>query len=370
MVKLFHITDKFAAWKRRHQTRPDEPGGVLLLSSGGLGDTILFSHVIERYAALAKPGETVHALMRQDGAKTAFLFPDNINTLTVDFTRLRKDHSYRWKTLSGLYEANYRLVISTDYLRHPDLDEALVTACGAPETAAMRARPWPKYQKALDRNESGFSRVFDSGAPLRDKVLRWAAFADWLSGKKSPPPLARIPEVRLGALEVRQGAEILIQPFSAVKAKQSPPAIYEALADQLPAGTRIVITGTPDDLEKNPEFKPLLARDGVEFDGARFVDIQSRIRGASLVISVDTAMMHLAIALGAPTLGLASAAYVGEIVPYAEEITPDNAHFYYVPMDCQGCLGNCIYPMQENMYPCIAKLNSNKLIEMALEILK
>jgi len=370
MVKLFHITDKLAAWQNSRQPRSDEPGGVLLLSSGGLGDTILFSHVIDRFVGLAEPGETVSVLMRQDGSKTAFLFPENIITQAVDFTRLRKDNVYRRKTMTDLFEANYRLVISTDYLRHPDLDEALMLACQAPETAVMRARPWQKYQNKLDRNESRFTRKFDSGPQLRDKVLRWADFADWLKGETSPPPLARISDERLGDLEAHdEGKEVLVQPFSAVKAKQSPPSLYEALVDRLPVGTRVVITGTPDDLEKNPEFKPLLEREGVEFDGARFIDIQARIRGSRLVISVDTAMMHLAIALGAPTLGLASAAYVGEIVPYAAEITPDNAYFYYVPMDCQGCLGNCIHPAQKNMYPCVAKLDPDKVIEMALDIM-
>ena len=64
-------------------------------------------------------------------------------------------------------------------------------------------------------------------------------------------------------------------------------------------------------------------------------------------------------------LCLASAAYVGEIVPYAAEITPPNVRFIYVPMDCQGCLGACTLPKESGVFPCVARLpGSDVLREM------
>ena len=54
MLKRYRIYDWW--WnRRRHRTpRNDPPRGVLLISSGGLGDTVLFAHVVERFAALAR----------------------------------------------------------------------------------------------------------------------------------------------------------------------------------------------------------------------------------------------------------------------------------------------------------------------------
>ncbi|HER27080.1 MAG TPA: lipopolysaccharide heptosyltransferase family protein, partial [Rhodospirillales bacterium] len=108
----------------------------------------------------------------------------------------------------------------------------------------------------------------------------------------------------------------------------------------------------------------------VTFDGSTFADLAPRLKAARLVISVDTALMHLAIALGAPTLGLASAAYVGEIVPYAPEITPDNAHMIHQPMDCQGCLGDCRKEKIDGMYLCVATLDRDRIMAIVQSILR
>ena len=78
-------------------------------------------------------------------------------------------------------------------MRHPDMDEALLAAALAPEAVAMEPRPWRKYDARLGRNRRLYGRLFDSGDPLQDKVVRWSRFADWLSGaEESPPPVAII----------------------------------------------------------------------------------------------------------------------------------------------------------------------------------
>ncbi|MEQ9200636.1 MAG: hypothetical protein RLN80_11670, partial [Rhodospirillales bacterium] len=72
---LAAMADRFADATR--PSRSGEPAGVLLVSAGGLGDTILFSHLAQRFAGLAEPGERITVLLRRDGAKTAFLLPED-----------------------------------------------------------------------------------------------------------------------------------------------------------------------------------------------------------------------------------------------------------------------------------------------------
>ena len=67
-------------------------------------------------------------------------------------------------------------------------------------------------------------------------------------------------------------------------------------------------------------------------------------------------------AVGAPTLGLASAAFVGEIVPYAPEVAPANLNVLYRPMPCEGCLGTCIHPLEGGMYRCVAELDADAVV--------
>jgi len=365
-LRLHRLFDPLLKLGLSLKRRPGKPEGVLLISAGGLGDTVLLAVVLPRFMELARPGESVTVLLRADAARMGFLFPPGVRVRAVDFRRLR-DLGLRWRVFSDLYMAHYRLVVHTDYLRHPDLDEALVTAAAAPESAAMEPRPSDKHGARLAGNRRLYSRLFDSGPPRTDKVMRWAAFADFLTGASRPAPLVRLPPAI--EAEPQLAPTVLFQPFSAVKAKQSPPELWALIAGSLPHGWRVRLAGHPSDLDKNPDFRRLLDLPNVEFEGAPFERLAAIIRGCRLVVSVDTACMHLAVALGTPTLCLASAAYVGEIVPYADEVTPANMHVLYSPMECQGCLGNCYFPPENGMYPCVAALDPDAVLASVADII-
>ena len=163
---------------------------------------------------------------------------------------------------------------------------------------------------------------------------------------------------------------IIIHPFSAVREKECPPQLYKDIIDKLPINFKFLITGTKDDLIQRPDFAALLDRENTEFDGSSFFDLVETIKSARLVISVDTAMMHLSVALGTKTLCLASAAYVGEIVPYSRATSPSNAYFCHKPMECQSCLGTCVKALEKGMYPCVAQLSLSMVLEKIRSILK
>jgi len=368
MLKAFHLLDFLLSLKRGITRRGGPAKGVLLISAGGLGDTVLFSLLAERFASLALEGESVSILLRSDARKMAFLLPRNMGLEVVNFGDFRKKLSYRRKVAAHLYKAHYRLVISTDHLRHPDLDEALIKMAAPEQAIAMEPRAWPKYDAALNANRKLYARLFASGPDRLDKVLRWSRFANWLGGTETPPPKVHI-DIDDTVDVSGETADVLIQPFSAVTLKQSPVALYRRLIEALPPGTSVALTGAPGDLDANPDYKQLLELPGVSFNSAGFEELVPALRAAKLVISVDTALMHLAVALGAPTICLASAAYVGEIVPYAAEITPDNAHVVYQSMECEGCLGKCHLVPIDGMYPCVAALDGERVVALAHELL-
>ena len=176
------LLDPLLACERRLGRRDGAPKGVLIVAAGGLGDTVLFAHVLPRFLALARPDEPVTVVLRRDAAKMAFLFPKNVAVRAVDFRALRKNILYRRRALLDIRALNARLALSVDHLRHPLLDEA----CWPPGwTAAMLARPWPKYC-ALDRT-GAFTRA------CWTQARRWSTSC---AGPASPPTTAERPPPR------------------------------------------------------------------------------------------------------------------------------------------------------------------------------
>jgi len=337
-MKLFQLQDRYLRLLRQFSSRRDQPGGVLIISGGGLGDTILFAHAIEQFLDLAEPGEMVRLLLNQGSDKLGFLFPPQVAVQSVDFQRLRRDLAFRRAIMAELYEANFRLVIHTDHRRHPDMDEALAFACAPAEAVAMEPRPWAKYTAQLNANRQFYTRLFESGPARKNKVRRWLEFAAWLKGEPLVTTSLHLAPDRL---------------------PPATPTLFSEIIALVPEDHTVVITGTA----ANPAYEALLSHPRVQFDNTNFETLAGRLRSAALVISVDTACMHLAVAVGATTLCLASAAYVGEIVPYDAAITPPNAHFIYQGMDCEGCLGVCHLPAERGMYPCIAQLPRNVILD-------
>ncbi len=356
---------RFAAWidpleaaVGRLRRRPGAASGVVLFSAGGLGDTVLLATVFDRFAGLARPGETLTLVLRADAGAMAFLFDGLAEVATVDFRRLARSPGYRVRTLAGLRARRARLVVSLDHRRHPDLDEALIAACAGERTVGMEPRRWAKYAARLGRARACYAALYDSGPDRLDKVVRWARFADWLAGTERPLPVVALPFARLPPPVTLDSPTVYVQPFSAVAQKQVPVDFLARLIAALPADWRVRLTGTAADLARHPAYRGLIDEPRVTFDGATFRDLLPLLRTARAVISVDTALMHLAAAAGVPTLCLASAAYVDEIVPYAAEICPPNVRFVYCPMPCQGCLGDCQLPAESGMYPCVARLDA------------
>ena len=104
---------------------------------------------MNRFRALAKPGEAVSLLMPKESLKLSFLFDQEIKLIGIDHKKYRKKLSYGRETNKTLYDSNFRLVVTTDFLRHPKIVEAMIKSCDAKEGVGMEARPWPKYDKAL-----------------------------------------------------------------------------------------------------------------------------------------------------------------------------------------------------------------------------
>jgi ADP-heptose:LPS heptosyltransferase len=222
---------------------------------------------------------------------------------------------------------------------------------------------------ALTKNNELYKQTYNSGPVHLDKILRWSKFADWLNGTNLPPPKVCLPEGHITAAQEYLRPTVVLVPFSAIKEKQISPDVFLKIMDHLKNNYDFIVAGAPGDFDINPEYLILLETRNTTFDTSTFEDLAAKLMRVDLVVSVDTAAMHLSASLGTPTVCLASAAYVNEIVPYSSEVIPDNVRFVFLAMKCQGCLGRCSLPLEDNRFPCVARLKPNHILNAIDEFL-
>lgn len=331
-----------------------EPEGVLLITARGPADMVFLSAVLPRFMATAREGERVTLLLRPDAAGMAFLFPRSLELKRVELARL-DDWARRWRLWRELHAARYRRVVVLDAIREPLVDDAVLAA--AAESAAM------ERGMAAPRSRAIYTLLVDPGPLHQDKVLRWSRFANALTRPiDTRPALALVTGVKLPRRE-DMPPTVVLMPFSAVRRRQCPPRLWRAVIDSLPPRWDKRIAGHSADFAANPDFAELLALPNVRTETHDFERLASVLRGARLVVGVDTAPLHLAALLRVPTLCLASDAYVGAGVPYDEAVAPANIRFIHTGMECQGCMGHCPLPPIDSMYPCVAAIDAEAVAE-------
>ncbi|CAA7614072.1 conserved hypothetical protein [Candidatus Terasakiella magnetica] len=346
----------------RYKSRRKRAEGVLLVSSRGPAEMVFLSAVLSRFMRLAKMDESVTLLCRPDSAGMAFLFPRLLKVKRVDFRRL-DELEYRWNTFIDLHAQHYRMVVSLDFVRETEQDEALILASDPMETAGMMPPKTKKtYEKRLEESEKIFDFLFDSGPLRQDKILRWSHFADAVLDDRQLPQLALLPDSQLPPAEPLPAETVVLLPFSGVKGRQLPIEMWRLMVECFPKTWNILVAGHRNDFDRNPDYATLLSLPNVRAETSGFERLASILMGSKLAIGVDTAGLHLAVLLGAPTLCLASAAYVGAGVPYDERVVPSNVRFVYVPMECQGCMGRCKFPPIDGMFPCVAEIDTDQVL--------
>jgi ADP-heptose:LPS heptosyltransferase len=332
--------------------------GLLIISSGGIGDSILFSLMIERFMALVGEDDPVTLVVRTESLGVGFLFPSRVNIIGVDYRRFIRDGTYKRQVCADLRALNVQIAISSDHLRLPTVDDVMVMATGAAQNFALRPRTWPKHDRALAQHEAWYTRWIEPDPAPAHRLIRWWELANALTGESPPPPKVAFAADRLPVPAQAARPYIVLHPFSAMAEREAAPDVFIAIADAYAKTHDIVVTAGPRDLARAPRHQPLADMPGVSVDTSSFKEKAALLRGAALVVSVDTSIMHLAVGVGAPTLCLASAAHIVDSVPYDSRMMPENAHFMVPEVDCAGCLGQCIHPLESGRYKCLGQITA------------
>lgn len=333
MKKSVRWVDWAQKFTRKLTMRQDAPKEFLLICTGGADHLVFLAAQLDRFRlALGGARVPLVVLARHDAGAAEFLFDGRAEVIYVNLDRFGDESGYRANKMSEIHQSNFIGVVSLDYHRHPDLHDALVMAAQRP-ARAMKPAPMPGLDDALAERGALYQAQFDSGSAGIPLPLRWEGFGFDLAAEDPDLPEAspyRLSDDLMPEPAVLEKPTVLLQPFCPDPARQPAAGLYGPVLDAVVDGHQVLLLGNESLLDRTPELRRLLERPGVALLETDLAGALPIIRGARLVISAESAPMHLAALAGVPTLGLVSDFGNGDTLPYPETNGPANARVLVV----------------------------------------
>lgn len=351
---VFNNTLLFFATKGR---RKHNPRSVLIIKSEQIGDYILFRNCLPWYQAIPEYKDHSFTLCGNNAFKSlAQQFDSQYVKGFVWFDRSKflTSMRYKYRIMRTIYKEGFEVVINTNYSRHPQLDDLLSFATGAAQKIAMQANftHRKKWQSWL--YDKHYTRMIDLPVQNLFEFDRNIKFIETLCQRALSITL-RIEKEQLPPTPVAEKGFIIIFPSSSEPVKiwdiQHFIGIGKYCAET--KNKKIVLAGHgKTDETLNNKLKAALPG-YIQEDYTNLLSLTGLcklVSQADLVLTNDTAILHMGAAQHIPTIGLYTGTHFARFGPY------DRKRFPHVI---------CIYPKQINQLVYTQTAELAKQIEQA-----
>ncbi len=298
------------------------------------------------------------------GLAAAYAPVDQI--VVIERQRLLRSPAYRWSTLRAVAKCRHIAAVQPTYNRMLAVEDALVRATGAAERIGSAGSPAFLGPYARRLSDRWYTRL---AVPSPEPMHELDRYAEFLQILGWPAAAHRLPSLALPAgTSAIPGSYVLFVPDSSSRLKSWPIARFEALAHQLAALSQdlLVFAGAPDGEGPRGSFR--------QWREGRFIDLSGRtsvveflqlINGARLIITNDSAGMHIGVMLRRPVVAIAGGGLPGRYHPYPSWA---GAQLKVVErrLPCYGCNWDCIYDIEPGSPTrCIADIEVAEVLEAA-----
>lgn len=353
---------------------------VLLIRLDNIGDFVLWinaaEHTARHYRGLGKRVLLLAPTTWATWASELGLFDE---VIALDLSRMNNDLSFRWKLLVSIRRRGCNTAILPAYSHDWSSGDAIVRTSGSKQRIGSSGDP--RYGFAWERRIS--NRWFTHLMPASDhrmmELTRNAEFASALIGL---PIAARSADLR-GQASRRPFAQehglstpyYVLFPAASDAMRRWPAGNFYEMAQRIHAATGWtgVVCGTAADLAL---ADTLCARQGAPLlnltGQTSLSELTSLLSTASLLVSNDTASVHIAAALGVPTVAALGGGHVDRFLPYPEGSSPFAILPEAVthPMECFDCGWWCKFQLgPDDPAPCVARIELEKVWERTVKLL-
>jgi len=347
--------------------------GVLLVRLDAIGDFVVWLDSAKEFRRCF-PGEKITLLANSSWADLAKHIGYWDEVISVSLNGLVKTPLYRWGTIRQVRKGCFDIAVQSQFSRVFLAGDSIVRASGAREriTSVGDYANIGRERKRL--SDRWFTCVLPISAKPLMEIERNAEFISALTGKQFTPHLSSIPVLYdLPINLLPQRPYFIVFPGASVKYRQWPIEMFAEVIRYLyrKYGLLPVLCGSPSE-------KPLCAKLALiadvtclDFSGhTTLPELVEVIRGSSLLVSNETSAVHIAAAVGTPSICILGGGHYGRFMPYPEYFDGAKPLVAMTSMDCLNCNWKCIHTNdRDEAYPCIASVSVEQVMACVGEII-
>jgi ADP-heptose:LPS heptosyltransferase len=347
------------------------PRRVLVVRLDAIGDFILWLDAARHLRTLFPEAE-ITLLANAPWASFAEALPHWDRVWPLDRRRFVRDLAYRWRTVRALRAAGFATALQPTFSRELLFGDAAVRASGAPERIGSRGDLANETRLEKRVGDRWYTRLLAADERPLMELERNAELVRALGLVETHAALPRLAAPAATPDGLPPGDFYVLIPGGSSPGKRWPLARFAELARRMRAAT-----GLPGVVVGGEEEADLAARLVREADAAlqsragrtSLADLAALLARARIAVGNDTGAIHIAAALGTPTVLVLGGGHYGRFFPYA--VREKTRRPLPVPvahkMPCYGCNWRCTYDVPEDApLPCVDGVALDRVVAAAL----
>lgn len=334
--------------------------GVLLVRLDLIGDFVLWLDSAQAYRRLY-PNQRITLAVNSACADLASTLPYWDAVISIDTHKLRTNYLYRLQTLLRLRCGSFALAV------HPTYSREFAGDITVRSTAAKRRIGYTGDTNNLTLEKKliadGWYTQLIANDPLCNMELNINAhFLRELGCTEFLSNVPHIPQARLHVGDLPLTLPyIVVSPGASWGPKTWPVQNFSSVIRQLlnHFDIQVVVCGGSSDRSVCAELSRLVDSPKVInlCDKTTLPELVEIIRQSRLVLTNDSAPVHIAAATNTPSVCILGGGHFGRFLPYLPEQQPCAVlpKVLFDEMVCYGCRWKCIYSLESSeAVPCVA----------------
>lgn len=343
--------------------------GLLVVRLDAIGDFVLWQAQAEQLRQ-AFPGQRLVLAANALWAPLAQQLPHWDAVMAVDVPRLERDLGYRLGLFWRLRHQGFDTALQPTHSRQMFSGDAMVHASGARQRLGCSDRD-NRMSPRLKRIADGwYTWLVDTGTADAHELLhhRQLMAALGLPALMQPQP-AQLPTVADLPERLRlDGPYVIVVPGAGWRGRQWPAAAFIQLLQRFAAlnpGWQPVLCGSQADHALCAAIAAGCAQPVVNLAGrTSLTQLCELVRRAQLLVGNETAAVHIAAAVGTPSVCVLGGGHMGRFLPYPAHTSTAPPQAVHVTMDCFGCDWACHRPHAAGQaVPCVAAVDVEAVLQ-------